>query len=118
MRKFALSMVALLAFVGFDRFGLEMIVPDAVRMKNLKKLVDCGHRDRVMVSHDTVHCFLGGLPGGQSPDDFQKMVPNWRLTHLFENIFPQLLGMGMTQQDLDHIVIDNPRAYFGGAHKV
>ena len=94
-----------------------MIVPDEVRMKNLKKLVDCGFRDQVMVSHDTVHCFLGGLPGGMSPDEFQKMVPNWRLTHLFENIFPKLKQMGMSQAELDAIVIDNPRRYFADAQR-
>jgi phosphotriesterase-related protein len=106
------------AYVGFDRFGLTMIVPDEVRMKNLKKLVDCGFRDQVMVSHDTVHCFLGGLPGGQTADEFQAMLPNWRMTHLFENIFPQLKAMGMAQDDLDRIVIDNPRRYFEQASRV
>ena len=106
------------AYVGFDRFGLTMILPDEVRMKNLKKLVDCGFRDQVMVSHDTVHCFLGGLPGGQTQDEFQAMLPNWRMTHLFENIFPQLKAMGMAQDDLDRIVIDNPRRYFEQASRV
>jgi phosphotriesterase-related protein len=100
------------AFVGFDRFGLEMIIPDEVRMKNVKKLVDAGYRDHVMMSHDTVHCFLGGLPGGMSQADFEKLVPNWRLTHIFENVFPRLREMGMSQADLDHIVTDNPRRFF------
>ena len=100
------------AFVGFDRFGLEMIVPDEVRMKNVKKLVDSGHRDNVLISHDTVHCFLGGLPGGLSQVEFEKSVPNWRMTHIFEHVFPRLLEMGMSQADLDHIVTDNPRRLF------
>ena len=100
------------AYVGFDRFGLEQIVPDSVRMNNLKKLADAGHRDRIMVSHDSVNCWMGGLPGGGDPETLQKVVPNWRMTHLFENIFPELKRMGMSEADLDRIVRDNPRRYF------
>jgi phosphotriesterase-related protein len=104
------------AYVGFDRFGLEMLIPDAIRMKNLKALVDSGHKDRVMVSHDTVNCWLGSYNGGD-PGDLLKTLPNWKMTHLFETIFPELKRMGMTQADLDHIVIENPRRYFEEAAK-
>jgi len=100
------------AYVGFDRFGLEVIIPDEVRLTNVKRLVDAGHRDRVLVSHDTVSCFLGGLPGGITQEQLAAMVPNWRLTHLFENVFPRLKELGMSEEDLDHIVTDNPRRFF------
>jgi phosphotriesterase-related protein len=100
------------AYVGFDRFGLEMIIADEVRMKNVKRLVDAGHRDRVLISHDTVHCFLGGPPGGLTQEAIDKQMPNWRLTHIFENVFPRLKEMGMSEADLEHIVTDNPRRFF------
>lgn len=100
------------AYVGFDRFGLEQIVPDAVRAKNLKKLADSGHKERIMVSHDTVNCWLGGLPGGGDPESLNAIAPNWRMTHLFEHIFPELRRMGLSQEDLDLIVSENPRRYF------
>jgi phosphotriesterase-related protein len=105
------------AYVGFDRFGLEIFQSDALRMKNLKQMVDAGHRDRVMVSHDTVHCFQGGVPflnGGDTPE-LLKIVPNWRMVYLFETIFPQLRQMGLSEEDLDHIVIDNPKRLFAEA---
>ncbi len=104
------------AYVGFDRFGLEMMISDAIRTKNLKALVDSGHKDRVMVSHDTVNCWQGGYDGA-NPADLEKTLPNWRMTHLFENIFPELKRMGMRQEDLDDIVIANPRRYFEDAAK-
>ncbi len=104
-------------YVGFDRFGLEVgAVPDAVRVKNLKALVDAGHRDRLMVSHDTVNCWLGAY-GAQDPLELNKIMPNWKMTHLFENIFPELKRMGMSQADLDIIVGENPRRYFEQARK-
>ena len=73
-------------------------------------------RDRLMVSHDTVNCWQGGYNGGD-PAELQKALPNWRMPHLFENIFPELKRMGMSQEDLDHIVIENPRRYFDEAAK-
>ena len=100
------------AYVGFDRFGLEMIVPDEVRMRNLAQMVAAGHRSRVIVSHDMVHCLLGH-PMGMAGLDVSKIAPNWRMTHLFENIFPKLESAGVGREDIDHILIDNPRRFFG-----
>ena len=100
------------AYVGFDRFGLDRVMPDEVRMKNVKLLLDAGHRDRIMMSHDTVECLLGGLPGNVRVNELRDIFPNSRLTHLFENIFPRLREMGVAQEDLDHIVAENPRRYF------
>lgn len=102
------------SYVGFDRFGLEQIVPDAVRVKNLLAMVNAGHKDRVMVSHDSVNCWLGWY-GGTDPASLNEALPNWKMTHLFENIFPQLKREGLTDADLDRIVVDNPRRYFDEA---
>jgi predicted metal-dependent phosphotriesterase family hydrolase len=37
------------------------------------------------------------------------------MTHLFENMSPQLRTMGVAQDDLDLIAIDNPLRYFENA---
>lgn len=101
-------------YVGFDRFGLEEIVPDAVRMKNLKALVDRGYRDQLMMSHDTVNCWLGGPPRQPPGTDLQAIRPNWRMTHIFETIIPELKRMGMSDADFDVILKENPRRFFDG----
>jgi phosphotriesterase-related protein len=103
------------AYVGFDRFGIEIFNSDAARTKNVKQMIDAGYRDRIMLSHDTVNCWLGGIPGIGSPDQVKDIVPNWKLTHLFENIFPSLREMGVPQADLDWIITENPRRYFTGS---
>jgi len=105
------------AYVGFDRFGIEIFNTDANRMKNLKQLVDAGFRDSILVSHDTVNCWLGGIPGIGNPSAVKDILPNWNMTHLFARIFPQLETMGVTAADLEHIVTENPRRYFEGATK-
>jgi len=104
------------AYVGFDRFGAEIIISDEIRMRNLKALVDKGYRDRILVSHDRVQCFLGDkLPGFDSTDALLAVMPNWRMTHLFENIRPGLAAIGLPESDFDHIVTENPRRFFGAA---
>jgi phosphotriesterase-related protein len=102
------------AFVGFDRFGIETEVPDTVRMHNLKAMVDIGHKDRVVVSHDAVSCWLGWIRGAD-PIELHNALPNWKMTHLFENILPELKKMGMRQDEVDHILVENPRRYFADA---
>jgi phosphotriesterase-related protein len=105
------------AYVGFDRFGIEIFNTDASRMKNVKQMIDAGLRDHVMLSHDTVNCWLGGIPGFGSPEIVKDVLPSWKLTHLFENILPQLQQMGVAATDLDHILTENPRRYFEGTEK-
>lgn len=99
-------------YVGFDRFGIETKISDETRIRNLVQLLDAGHRDRLIVSHDTATCFLGMVPGLGDPAQLKAIYPNHRLTRLFEDIFPQLRALGVSQEDLDRIVIDNPRAFF------
>lgn len=102
------------AYVGFDRFGIEIFNSDASRMKNVKQMIDAGLRDHVLVSHDTVNCWLGGVPGFGDPGQVADVVPNWSLTHLFERIFPAMREMGVAEADLEHIVTENPARYFAG----
>ncbi len=106
------SLAARGVYVGFDRFGIEVIVPDETRMTCLKNLVDKGYRDQLMMSHDTVNCLMGGLAGvplGTNPED---ILPNWRMTHIFERIIPELKSRGMTDEDFDVILKDNPSRFF------
>lgn len=100
------------AYVGFDRFGMDMIIVDAIRMKNLKALVDAGHLNRVMMSHDSTECMLGGVAGVLGAQSLRDIAPNSKLTHIFETILPQLREMGMKDADFDRILVDNPRRFF------
>ena len=98
------------AFVGLDRFGLEMTLPDEDRMRNLIELVQAGYREQALISHDHILCMLGRL-GPALP----QMAPNWTLTHIFERIIPRLIELGLGRDDIDAILIDNPRRLFENA---
>lgn len=99
-------------YVGFDRFGLEGEVTDEIRIQNLKALVDLGYRQQIMMSHDYVNCWLGSVPGMPANMTLNDILPNWDMTHIFERIIPALKLEGMTDDDFDVILKDNPTRFF------
>ena len=48
----------------------------------------------------------------------EVVVPNWKPTHVFTNIIPELREAGVAQSKIDAMVIDNPRRFFAGAAPV
>ncbi|MCB1748449.1 MAG: phosphotriesterase [Gammaproteobacteria bacterium] len=101
------------AYVGFDRFGIEMFQPDDVRIEGVLNLVNNGHLERVMMSHDSIMCWLGRpLPFAQSFEGLLEMLPKWRSTHIFREIVPKLKAAGLSQAQIDTILIDNPKRLF------
>lgn len=92
------------AYIGFDRFGMTAIQSDGMRADCLAALLDAGHAQSVIVSHDCVFCQKGA------------MLAPARLTrdprHFTRDIAPMLRGRGVPQATLDAILRDNPRRYF------
>jgi phosphotriesterase-related protein len=98
------------AWIGFDRFGLEPIAPDKMRLASLIGLLAVGF-DRIMLSQDAVGCWLG-----RPLKAFEKMMekaPNSNYAHVCRNIIPQMLKAGVSEQKIRTLTVDNPRAYFG-----
>ncbi len=99
------------SYLGFDRFGLDFIHPDAERVAALTKLLRAGAGDRVVVSHDCVWCWRGEpIP----PAALEAMYQTWNPTHFSQRIVPQLKEAGATDEDVDRLLVDNPRRFFAG----
>jgi phosphotriesterase-related protein len=98
------------AFVGLDRFGLEMILSDELRVKNLIQLVEAGYRDHILVSQDHPLCMLGRMG-----PDIATIAPKWGITHIFKRILPRLSELGLSAEDVEHILIQNPGRLFTNA---
>jgi phosphotriesterase-related protein len=104
------------AYVGFDRFGISSFQPDAVRIANLLKLAARGHLERLLVSHDSIMCWLGRpLPYANSYTAMLEMLPNWRPTYIFREVVPRLRDAGMSADDIETLLVVNPRRLFAGA---
>lgn len=103
-------------FVGFDRIGIQGFVGapmDKERVTLLLGLIAAGYGDQLMMSHDKVHTWLGKAPDW--PDELQKLIANWHMDHIFENIIPQLKEGGVSDEQIDTILVKNPNRIFGGS---
>jgi len=99
------------AWLGFDRFGLEPICPDKMRLASLFGLLAVGF-DRIMLSHDAVSCWLGRMTHGA--EQMIKASPDWNYSHISKHILPQLRKGGVPEEKIRTMTVDNPRSYFGG----
>ena len=94
------------SYIGFDRFGMEGGMPDEVRVESLKKLIDAGFLDNLIISHDSVWYWINGPAIGQGP------YKNWKPTNFFERVIPMLTYAGVSEAQIETILTDNPRKYF------
>ena len=109
------SLAARGAFVGFDRFGISLIVPDEVRVKNVLALARAGYTENILLSHDSISCWQGRpLPFANRHEDVLAMLPDWRPTTIFRTIVPQLREGGLDEADIDTLLVENPRRFFTG----
>ena len=97
-------------YLGFDRFGLELLQPDRLRLASLIGLLGIGFERQIVLSHDTVWCWRGrGLP---LPTE--QLAPKWDPRHVLQHIVPALREAGVARAKIDAMLIENPRRYFEG----
>jgi phosphotriesterase-related protein len=108
------------AYIGFDRLGLESLMPDATRVKNIARLVQAGFGDRICLSHD-YQCagWLGRPVFGpgrvlNDPDLVGRSLPNWNPLHLFTRIVPMLREAGVSEVSITQMLDENPTRWFRG----
>ncbi len=99
------------SYLGFDRFGLDMLQPDDERVAALARLIERGAGDRVVVSHDSVWCWRGQM---FPPALEQAMTETWNPSHFSRRIIPKLKDVGVSDQQIETLLVDNPRRYFAG----
>jgi phosphotriesterase-related protein len=93
--------------IAFDRFGLEMFLPDKIRIATLIGLLGTGFEDRIMLSHDCIACSSGR--GGTLPEEGRRLIANWSYVNVFRNIIPALKTAGVTDAQVKTMLVDNPR---------
>ena len=94
------------AVLGFDRFNIPHFNPDADRIRTLLALLSEGYGDRIHLSHDAA-CFMDFMVGDPN---FADERPDY--LHISKNVLPVLLEQGVTQAQIDEMMVENPRRYF------
>jgi phosphotriesterase-related protein len=94
------------ASLGCDRFSIEHFNPDANRIETLTTLVAEGLTDRIHLGHDAA-CFADFM--AHNPP-FARERPDY--LHISTKIVPALLANGVTQAQIDQMLVENPRRFF------
>ena len=101
------------ATLGMDRFGLDLFSPLEQRVGIVAALAERGYADRMVLSHDAA-CFADFLGG--DPEPFRaQLTPNWHYLHIPEKVLPALREVGVTDAQIDQMLVDNPRRFFSPA---
>lgn len=99
------------AYIGFDRFGLEIVQPDTVRVESLLKLLRKGYSAQTVISHDSVWCWKGKMLPAALLEQIAAGHMSMRFTRV---IAPMLKEAGITEAEINSMLIENPRRYFSG----
>ncbi|QFG20549.1 phosphotriesterase [Actinomadura sp. WMMB 499] len=97
------------AILGMDRFGLDVINSTADRVSTVVAMCERGYADRMVLSHDA-SCFIDWF--GPDPELLRGMAPNWNYRHISDDVLPTLRARGVTGEQLDQMLVANPRRYF------
>jgi len=95
-------------WIGMDRYGLDIFLPTEQRQKTVLALLEKGHANRMFLSQDwcsTLDYFTPEIEEQLVP----TAAPNWSMTFLFEQVIPELKERGMTDEQLDQMMVENPK---------
>jgi phosphotriesterase-related protein len=99
-------------WIGMDRYGLDIFLPTPQRQATVLALLQQGHADRMFLSQD--YCStIDWFP--LEVQDYLKAneVPKWSMTFLFEEVIPELKERGMTDDQLEQMMVENPKRWLG-----
>jgi phosphotriesterase-related protein len=97
-------------WIGMDRYGLDIYLPTEQRQATVLALLEKGHADRMFLSQDwcsTLDYFTAAVEEQLMP----TAAPNWSMTFLFEQVIPELKERGMTEEQLDQMMVENPKRW-------
>ncbi|CCH76350.1 Phosphotriesterase homology protein [Nostocoides japonicum T1-X7] len=94
--------------IGMDRFGINLDTTFEARADTLVEMVRRGYADRMVLSQDA-SCYIDWID-----PEVMSMLPQWNYTHIFEEVIPYALEHGVTQEQVDTMLVDVPRNFFEG----
>lgn len=94
------------SYLGMDRFGIDGYLTTPARVEVVAELCRRGFAGQLMLSHDA-SCYLDWIPG-EAP---LAQMPNWHYLHISNDVLPLLRRSGVSEADIDRMLVDNPRRF-------
>ena len=104
-------------YIGMDRYGLDLFLPTAQRNATVIELLNRGYADRMFLSQDFDIPIANGLDWYplEVLEQLQAAgaATDWSMTFIFEQVIPALREAGMTGDQLDTMLVENPKRWLG-----
>jgi phosphotriesterase-related protein len=102
-----LSALADMGFIlGMDRFGINVGTTFEARSDTLVEMCRRGYADRMVLAHDAA-CYIDWI----DPNVFALMT-QWNYLHIHDDVLPYIRERGVTEAQIDAMLVENPRRYF------
>jgi phosphotriesterase-related protein len=95
------------SYIGMDRFGIDVILGFEERVETVARMCRRGHAGKMVLSHDAA-CFNDWLPEAALP----VVLPNWHYLHIHNDVIPALKERGVTDEQVETMLVNNPREIF------
>ena len=100
-------------YIGMDRYGLDIFLPTDKRNATVLALLEKGYAERMFLSQDFDIPIAAGLDW-YPPEMVEQLEPvakDWSMTFLFESVIPTLKESGMTDEQLETMLVENPKRW-------
>ena len=95
------------SYIGMDRFGIDVLLPFEDRVNTVARMCERGHADKMVLSQDAA-CFNDWLPEAA----LGVVLPNWHYLHIHNDVIPALHKRGVTGDEINQMLVENPRKIF------
>jgi len=92
--------------LGMDRFGIDTGLGFDERVGIVVELARRGYSDRMVLSQDAA-CHIDWIDPVLLP-----MNPRWHFLHIEQDVLPALRKGGVSDEQIDQMLVANPRRYF------
>ena len=100
-------------YIGMDRYGLEIFLPIEKRNATVTALLERGYADRMFLSQD--YCATLDLYSVEVEEQLLAAgaAKDWSMTLVFDQVIPALREAGMTDDQLETMMVENPKRWLG-----
>jgi phosphotriesterase-related protein len=92
--------------LGMDRFGINLDTTFEARADIVVEMCRRGYAESMVLSQDA-SCYIDWVDPA-----VMAMLTDWRYTHIHEDVLPYLREHGVTDEQIDTMLVANPRRYF------
>jgi phosphotriesterase-related protein len=92
--------------LGMDRFGINLDTTFEARADIVVEMCRRGYAESMVLSQDA-SCYIDWVDPG-----VMAMLTDWRYTHIHEDVLPYLREHGVSDEQIETMLVANPRRYF------